>query len=240
MTALLELDGVRVAYRAVLRADTVLDDVSLTIEPGELIGIWGDRRSGKSTLLRIMAGLQAPDSGSVRFGGCDLLTSSASARSALQRREGIALVRERRPERNRRTVDHIALSLLCERATLREARDAAYDALERVGIKGCARLGLRHLSPGELFRVGLAEAVVRLPRLLLIDEPAILRSPSEAQELAALLREIGRDSSMALVIASEDTTALHGVKRMLTIGRGKLREAAEPGVVLPFPQRQTG
>ncbi len=237
--SLLELEKVRKTYQSALRTEVVLDDVSLTIEPEEFIGVWGDRRSGKSTLLRIMAGLEAPGGGSVRLEGRDLATFSPSARAEL-RRCGVTVVREWRPERNRRTVDHVALSLVSGGASLRAARGAAYNGLERVGIRACAHLGLQHLSPAELLRVGLAEAIVRLPRLLLIDEPAILRSPSEAQELAALLRDIGRDSSMALLIASEDPGALHGVKRMLALSRGGLREAAEPGVVLPFPQRQTG
>lgn len=234
---LLELQHVSKSYPAGLRPELVLDGVSLRIQEGEVIGLWGDRRSGKSTLLRIMAGSQAPDSGTVRFEGRDIASLSASARAALRRSRGIALISEWRPARDRYTVEDVARALLCERMTRHEARQLAHPALERVGMGKCAHIRLSRLSPGELLRVGLAKALIRLPRLLLVDEPALVRSPSEGQELSALLREIGSDRSLALLIASEDPGALRGTKRMLAIGQGRVVEPAEPGVVLPFTRR---
>lgn len=238
--SLLELEEVSKSYDAAFRSDVVLDSVSLAIEPGEWVALWGGRRSGKSTLLRIVAGVQRPDGGSVVFAGDDLTAASADHRARLLRARGIALVSEWRPERNRRTVDHVARVLLSSDVNVREARIAARDALDRAGIARCADLSLRRLSPAELFRVGLAVALVRCPRLLLVDEPATLRSPSDRQELFALLREVGRDDSMALLVASEDLDALRDARRTLAIGGGELREVTAPGVVLPFPQRHVG
>lgn len=235
---LLELVKVSKSFPAALREEVVLDAASLTIEGGDFVGLWGGRRSGKSTLLRLMAGMERPDRGTVRFDGHDLASLSADARAKLLRVGGISLVWEWTPQRNRRAVDHVARALLCEGMSFREARLAAREALERVGVSRCAELGLRRLSPGEMFRVDLATALVRHPRLLLVDEPAILRSPSEREELFALLRGLGEDASLALLVASEDTDALHGATRMLAIGAGRLREISEPGVVLPFPRRQ--
>lgn len=235
--SLLALMDLSKAYPSAFRSEVVLDSVCLSIEPGEWVALWGGRRSGKSTLLRIIAGLQRPDRGSVIFADCDLTAASPDRRARLLRSQGIALVCEWRPERNRTTVDHVARVLLCEEVTVREARNAAREALARAGVARCGDLSLRRLSPGELFRVGLAVALVRRPRLLLVDEPATLRSPSDRQELFSLLRELGRDDSMALLVASEDLDALRGARRSLAIGGGELREVSEPGVVLPFAPR---
>lgn len=235
--SLLALEDVSKSYPGALRQEIVLDAVSLRIESGDFVGLWGTRRSGKSTLLRVMAGMQRPDRGSIRFDGHDLSALSANARAKLLRVGGISLVWEWTPQRNRRAVDHVARALLCEGLSLREARRAGHVALERVGISQCADLGLQRLSPGELFRVDLATALARSPRLLLVDEPAILRSPSEREELFGVLRGLGGDASLAVLIASEDTDALQGATRTLAIGGGRLREVSEPGVVLPFPRR---
>lgn len=236
--SLLRLERARKSYPAGLREQVVINDVSISIQEGEFVGVWGDRRSGKSTLLRIMAGIERPDMGMVLFEDQDLARLPADREAKLRRSGGIALVREWRPDRNRLTVDHIAQSLLCEGLTLRAARRLARMALERVGLSPCSDLPLQRLSRGELLRVGLAMAVVRAPRLLLVDEPAISPSPSERHELYTVLRELGDDRSTTVLIASEDPEALYGANRMLAIGGGRLRQTSEPGTVVEFPRRQ--
>ncbi len=235
--SLLVAENVSKAYPAGLREEVVMHRVSLRIELGDFIGVWGPRRSGKSTLLRILAGMQRPESGSVYFDGRDMTGISADTHAMLLRSGGIALVSESRVERNTRTVDYVARPLLCEDLSRRQARSSAHKALERVGISPCAELGLQRLSPGELFRVELAMALMRSPRLLLVDEPGILSSPIEGQELYGLLRELGNDSLLALVVASADVDALRGVKRKFAIGGGRLRDHTEAGVVVPFSRR---
>jgi predicted ABC-type transport system involved in lysophospholipase L1 biosynthesis ATPase subunit len=236
---LLSLKHVSKRYLDGRAQHTVLDDVALDIDPGDLIGIWGMRRSGKTTLLRVAAGTELPDEGEVYFDGHDLTRMSADARAKLRRHNGIALVRtDWHPGRNKPVVEHVALPLLSDGMSLRDAKEPAHIALARLGVSACAYLSVDRLSRGERVRVGLAQALVHQPRLLLFDEPPFPRSPGETVELYALLRSLGRDSSIAIVIASEDIAPIRRARRMMSIDAGRLRSMDQSGTVIAFPENR--
>lgn len=217
------------------REIAVLDQVSFEIGSGDSVGIWGLRRSGKSTLLRIAAGLELPDAGIVRFEGHDLTSLSELERARLVRtRIGLAPA-SWRETRNVRVVEHVALPLLSTGARLREASVAARGVLERVGATSRADTPVLELSPGERTRVAIARALVRGPSLLLIDEPALTPSPSERDELYALLRSLAAEPRLTLVVASEDLAAIRTARQAMTISDGAIRSSRRPGQVLPFP-----
>ncbi len=215
----------------------VLDGVSMEIDPADHVGLWGARRSGKSTLLRIAAGIEQPDAGSVSWNGRVISQMSAGERARLLRGGGIGLAStDWRPQPNQRALEHVALPLLSDHSSLRGAKIVARRALDRVDAGYCADLWTHRLSLGELMRVALARALVRGPRLLLVDEPAVLPSPTESEELYALLRELARGKELAVVIASEDLNAIQSAPRVLSIGEGALRSMESSAVVLPFPR----
>ncbi len=221
------------------RQHTVLDDVSLEIDAGDFVGIWGMRRSGKTTLLRVAAGAELAEEGEVRFDGHDMTRMSADARAKLQRREGIGLVStEWRPGRNKPVVEHVALPLLSDGMSLREAKEPAHLALARLGVSGCAYMSVDRLSRVERIRVSLAQALVHQPRLLLVDEPSLPLSPSEAVDLYGLLRSLGGDSRLAIVVASEDIAPIRGARRMMSIDSGKVRSMDQSGTVVAFPDQR--
>jgi ABC-type lipoprotein export system ATPase subunit len=237
---LLSLTQVTRRYGDGRREVVVLDRVNMDVHAGDFLGIWGPRRSGKTTLLRVAAGIESPGAGAVCFDGHLLTSMSAGERARLLRNHGIAHVcGDWRPQLNQPTVDSVAMSLLSERMSLREARPLARRALEKVGVSECADVWTGRLSQGERIRVGLARALVRQPRLLLVDEPGVSPSPVEREELFALLRSFAREHKLALVIASEDLDALQGATRRMTISDGLLRSMDSSGVVLAFPARPT-
>ncbi len=218
---------------------TVLDGVSFEVEAGDSLGVWGLRRSGKSTLLRIAAGLDLPDLGQVRFEGVDLTTLSELERARLVRtRIGLA-PSSWRETRNVRVVEHVALPLLSTGASMREGAVAARRVLERVGATSRADTPVLELSPGERTRVAIARALVREPSLLLIDEPALTPSPSERDELYALLRTLAAEPGLTLVVASEDLAAIRTVRQAMTISDGAVRSSRRGGQVVPFPEGRT-
>lgn len=236
--SLLSLKHISKRYQEGRGQITVLDDVCLEIEEGDFVGIWGMRRSGKTTLLQVAAGRQAPSEGRVCFDGQDLAELSPDRRAKLYRRNGIGLITpDWRPERNKPVVDHVSLPLLSDGMSLREAREPAWCALERVGVVGCGYLPADRLSQGERMRVALAQALVHEPRLLFVDEPAVLLRPSEAVELYELLCTFGRDPELAIVIASEDVAPIRKARRMMSISDGKLRSMDQPGMLVSFPER---
>lgn len=236
MTSLLAFEQVTKRYRDPGgREVVVLDSVSFEIAEGDSVGVWGVRRSGKSTLLRIAAGLEVPDAGRIRFHGTDLTRLSDTDRARFVRtRIGLASTGWRET-RNVRVVDHVALPLLSTGASLREASIAARSALEQVGATSRADGSLLDISPGERTRVAIARALVRDPALLLVDEPALTPSPSERDEIYALLRALASQAGLTLVVTSEDLTAIRTARQALTISDGTIRSSRRQQVV-PFPE----
>lgn len=214
----------------------VLEDVSFELDAGDFVGLWGTRRSGKSTLMRIAAGVESPDAGKVLFDSHDLTALSGDRRAELMCAGGIAHVcSEWRPTFGQEVIEYVAVPLLADSMSLRQARRVAREQLERMGVLNCAHLPTERLSISELIRVGLAQALAREPRLLLVDEPAVLPSPSERQELYSLLASLGRDSTMALLVASEDIAIIRRAKRKMTVGAGTVHSMDKEGQVVSFP-----
>jgi len=236
---LLSFSSASKRYREGPRETTVLDRVSFDLYEGAAMGLYGERRSGKSTLLRLAAGIDSADEGSVRFEGRDLTGMSRGEQARLLRGP-IALLRpaELLPGPGETVMDHVAMSAGSAGLSLREARRRALCALELAGVAGvCAEEITMSLSPGERARVMLARALVREPRLLLVDEPASMPRLLERDRYCALLRSIARDRKIALLIASEDMGALQGVAALASISDGELCSTQESGAVLEFPRR---
>jgi predicted ABC-type transport system involved in lysophospholipase L1 biosynthesis ATPase subunit len=238
---LLELKKVSKGLWDGAKETVVLDGVSVEVWQGDVVGILGGRRAGKSMLLRIMAGIETPDSGSVCFEGHDIRKLSIGARAKMWRHQGIALVRGNwRPTSSDQAVrEYVALPLTAGGMTLAEAEVMARPVLERVGALAWEHWATDRLSMNERVRVELAQALVREPRLLLVDEPAVLVKPQASRELYALLREVAKESKLALVIASEDVTPLMGVDRAMSLSDGQLHTTDARKRVVPFPERRS-
>jgi ABC-type lipoprotein export system ATPase subunit len=219
----------------------VLEETSFDIHRGEHVGILGARRSGKSTLLRLAAGIEAPDEGRIAFEGSDLAGMSTLQRDRLLRRKiGLLASDDWHPANGERVVDLVALPLLSDGATLHDARSRARRMLSWAQAADYADDLAAPLAVGERTRVMLARALVREPLLLLVDEPAVVPSPSDRKELYALLRAGAHERGAALVIASEDTDATQGCDMLMSIGDGDLVQVGgEPGIVVPFPPRNS-
>jgi predicted ABC-type transport system involved in lysophospholipase L1 biosynthesis ATPase subunit len=214
----------------------VLDDVSLEIDEGDFVAMWGPKRSGKSTLLRVMAGIEQPDLGEVRFDGRALQAMSARERARQLRHGGIALVSsEWRTQIVRPVIELVATACASDGASMRQARTLARKALARVDGSDFADVRTDRLALGERLRTALAMALVREPRLLLVDEPAVLPGPLESNELSTLLQALGNDRELAVVIASENLAALSGASRTMAVSSGEVRSMDQDGVVVRFP-----
>ena len=233
--ALLEFKDVVRSFPDGKRDITVLAGVSFEVDEGDFVGVWGTRGSGKSTLLSIAAGLEAADGGIVRVAGRDLTCLSSDERAEwLRGRVGLACA-DWGPHRHLPVVDYVATPLLCDgRMSPRMAKAKARPVLGQVGLAGCADGSTDALSLSELVRVELACALVRDPLLLLVDEPPVLRSPSESKALYGLLKSLGGKPGLAVVVASEDLELVQKAQRIMSIGGGQVRGMDQPGVVVPL------
>jgi putative ABC transport system ATP-binding protein len=219
--SLLTLERVSKRYRRGRRDVTALDDVSLAIAPGELVAVWGMPRSGRTTLLRIAAGLEQPDGGAVRFAGQALAGSHNDGIPP-----GIGYVQVGLASAGGQSIlDHVAMPLLARGAASETARARAMLQLERVGAAGCARLQPRELEPTERVRVAIAQALVTSPQLLLVDDPTRHVDLLEREAVLLLVRSIA-DGDVAVLMTTGEAMGVSGVDRALTISGGVLRAEA--------------
>lgn len=214
-----------------------LVDVSLTLAPGDFVGIWGGHRSGKSTLLRIAAGLEQPDAGAVRFDGRELTALPRGARGELRLRE-IGLVRGEGPQSAEfQVLDFVALPLLAFHSR-RAARGRAMDFLRRIGIVECHDVTWRNLSDTERALVSLAHGLAREPKLLLADDPTAGLDALQQEEVVQLLRRAARETGVAILTTVSAMSALAGTHEAYTLEEGRLTPVQDPaagGTVIEFP-----
>lgn len=178
-----------------------LRDVSLNIQPGEVVALVGANGCGKSTLLRVLHGLLPPTSGTCQ--------SDGGARQAMLFQRPFML---RTSAQN-----NVALALWLRGAPWREAKTQALAALQRVGLADKARQPARTLSGGQQQRMALARAWALQPDVLLLDEPTASLDPHAKREVEQLIADFargqGRDRPVTLVFASHN---LGQVKRLAT------------------------
>lgn len=233
---LLSFEHVSKRYRDGYREIVVLDSASFEVDSSVFIGVWGAPRSGKSTLLRLMAGVESPDRGQVHFDGYDIDAMSLLQRERLLRGD-IALMAtgDWHPRAHETVVEYVALSLGSGASSVSEAKRGARRALDRVRMTDHADESTRSLSLAERVRAMLARALVREPRLLLVDEPALVPSLVERDALYGLLREVTKELAATLVVASEEMAPLHGAEVVMSIGDGELCSTDERGTIVGFP-----
>jgi putative ABC transport system ATP-binding protein len=234
---LLSLAGVTRTHPVGRELRPTLDDASLKVWPGDVVAIWGVRRSGKTTLLRVAAGVEMPDAGTVRVCGHDIARLSESERTRCLRQVGYA-AKDWRVASGKPVLDHVALPLLADGRPLSTAMAKAHEAIAMVGATGCAEAFSHELLPGDMTRVALAQALVREPRLLLVDEPAVAADPDERDALLRLLQTLAAERDFALVLTSRDAAGVGAAARVMSIGDGRLRSYdREPAEVVAFPMR---
>lgn len=228
---LLTLEHVTKRYRRGRRENVALNDVSLTVEPGELVAIWGVPRSGRTTLLRVASGLERPDAGTVRFDGANIARDHPAGLV-----EGIGFAQlDIETMGGESVIDHVAMPLLARGVSPEVAHVSAAEQLERCGAGGCASLQLRDLEAAELVRVGIAQALARSPRLLLLDDPTRHVDLLEREEVLQLVRSVS-DTGVAVLMATGEAMGVSGVDRAMTISGGVLRAETlgEPPNVVPL------
>jgi putative ABC transport system ATP-binding protein len=227
----LELREVVKHYRAgeLVRA---VDRVSVRIDPGELVALYGPSGSGKSTLLLMAGAYLRPDAGTVLFDGQDVTDLATRERAIYQRRE-VGLVQQTfHLTPGASAVDNALVKLLADRVPLTEARKRVVPWLERVGLGARLEHTPAQLSGGEQQRVALARALVNEPRLILADEPTAFLDRQRGAEMVRLLSDIAHERSVAVLLVTHDPDAAAVADRVHTLSDGLLVDGLAPSTSL--------
>lgn len=236
-TPLLRIRDISKAYPDGGGQMNVFEKASLELNAGSHVGVYGKRRSGKSTLMRLAAGIDRPDSGSVLFDGVDLARISGSQRARLLRsRLAYIAANDWRPNPGETIVQHLAISLGGAGLTVRQAEHRVLRELEVVGVGASqANLPATQLSMVDRTRVMLARALAREPWLIVVDDPVLTPSVTERDNLYRLLRTAARDRGSALLVSSEDLHALQGFDVFTSISARELCSSDATATIVPFP-----
>jgi ABC-type sugar transport system ATPase subunit len=203
-----------------------LDDVRLVVEPGECHAVVGENGAGKSTLMRVLAGLTAPDRGTVTCFGRSVTATAGSARAA-----GVALVHQERSLVPQMTVaENVCLGAAPTTFGLTNTgrqNDIAGALLERIGADVDPRSRVARLSSAQQQFVEIAKALRQEPRVLILDEPSASLTPMETDRLLGLLRGLAREG-IAIVYISHRLPEVYSLCQRATVLRdGRLIGAVE-------------
>ena len=222
----IECADLRKSFRQGPERVEVLRGVDLQVQAGESVAVVGASGSGKSTLLHLLAGLDRPSAGCVRFLGRDLETMSERQRDELRnRRLGfIYQFHHLLPEFT--ALENVCLPVLIGGGPPRQARERARELLVRLGMERRLRHRPAELSGGERQRTAIARALAIRPHYLLADEPTGSLDTHSAQDVFEELLTLQRDYDTALVMVTHNARLAAYTQRILELQGGVLQPAA--------------
>jgi ABC-2 type transport system ATP-binding protein len=202
---------------------TAIEDVSFTVGRGEIVGFLGPNGAGKTTTMRILTGYMPPTTGTAQVAGFDVLTQSLEARRRIgYLPESVPLYGEFRV---RTYLDFVAEA---KGVSARERRARVDEAMERCGVSDVAGKLVSTLSRGYRQRVGLAQALVNDPEVLILDEPTVGLDPQQIVEIRRLIKGLAGQRTIILsthILPEVSMTC----DRVIIISRGRIVAVDTPG-----------
>ena len=170
-----------------------VDDVSFTVERGEIVGFLGPNGAGKTTTMRMLTCFVPPTSGMARVAGFDVV------RQSLEVRRRVGYLPENNPlYTEMRVGEYINFRAKIKQVPSSERKKRVGDALERCGLTDVRSRIIGHLSKGYRQRVGLADAIVHNPEIVILDEPTIGLDPNQIRQVRGLIKELGKKHTVIL------------------------------------------
>ncbi|RSZ64211.1 methionine ABC transporter ATP-binding protein [Corynebacterium hylobatis] len=210
--------GTRIEFRDVTKVFTnqkktetrAVDGVTLTVEPGEILGVIGYSGAGKSTLVRLINGLDTTTSGQLLLDGTDVVGLPESKLRGLRR--GIGMIFQQFNLFHSRTAaGNIEYPLQLAGMPKAERKKRVAELLDFVGLGDKGRNYPEQLSGGQKQRVGIARALATNPRLLLADEATSALDPETTQDVLDLLREINRELGITIVVITHEMDVVRSI-----------------------------
>jgi phospholipid/cholesterol/gamma-HCH transport system ATP-binding protein len=196
----------------------VLNGVSLTVNPGETRAVLGRSGTGKSVLLRLIVGLQEPDSGTVRVFGQNITCLSLDQLGPIRKKMGF-LFQHAALYDSLNVAENVAFPLRHHRSDMArsEQNDRVRQVLSEVGMENQAAKMPADLSGGMQKRIGLARALVLDPELLLLDEPTAGLDPIGSAEINELILKLQKEHHIAFIVVTHDMHSARTIANRLTL-----------------------
>lgn len=237
MTTVVALDSVSKIYpgtrgRPEVRA---VDDVSLQIDKGSIVGVIGYSGAGKSTLVRLLNGLETPSSGAVTVLGVDVGAASESTLRSLRSRVGM-IFQQFNLFSSRTVRGNVAYPLKVAGWKKADIDARVSELLEFVGIADKADQYPRKLSGGQKQRVGIARAIATNPEILLADEATSALDPQTTSEVLALLKRINSQLGITIVVITHQMSIVHELcDRVVVLEAGRVVDGGATYDVFAHP-----
>jgi spermidine/putrescine transport system ATP-binding protein len=207
-----------------------VEDFNLEIAEGEFVSLLGPSGCGKTTLLRMIAGFEFPDTGSIVLEGRDITATPAHRRPVNMVFQRVTLF----PHLD--VFDNIAFGLRLKRVSAEETRRRVGDALDLVRLPGFEKRAVRTLSGGQAQRVALARAIVNRPKVLLFDEPLSALDLQIRRQLQVELKDIHRELRGTFVYVTHDQEeAMTMSDRVVVMSAGRIVQVGDPIEVYRSP-----
>ncbi len=192
-------------------------DLSFEVRPGEVVGFLGPNGAGKTTTMRILTGFLPATNGTARIAGHDIFGEALAARRSVgYLPETPPLYPEMTPASY---VDFVARLKDVPRSARKEAVERA---LVRCGLQDVRRREIRQLSKGFRQRVGLAQAIVHEPPVLVLDEPTVGLDPIQIREIRALMQELASSGGQTVILSTHILAEVEAIcQRVILIDRGR-------------------
>jgi ABC-type Fe3+/spermidine/putrescine transport system ATPase subunit len=208
----------------------ILDDVSFSLDAGEIVCLLGPSGCGKTTLLRLIAGLETADSGTITFDGQDVHSIPVHQRSFGLMFQDFALF----PHKN--VWDNVIFGLRMQNLPAEQIQQLGQEALDRVGLSGFAKRDVHQLSGGERQRVALARSLAPQPRLLMLDEPLGALDRQLREELMIELRRILKTAGLTAIYVTHDQSEAFAVaERVAVMNAGRIEQIDTPSNLYAQP-----
>lgn len=215
----------------------VLNDISLTVDQGEVIAIIGPSGSGKSTLLRSLNLLERPTTGHIFFEGTDITQPDVDINRV---REKLGMVFQQFNLFPHMTIRRniMAAPVALGKMTKKEAEAEADRLLTRIGLSGKADEYPDSLSGGQKQRIAIVRALAMKPAVMLFDEPTSALDPEMVDEVLQLMRELAETGMTMIVVTHEMAFAREVATRVLFLSDGDITEEGAPDEIFNHPHTE--
>jgi D-methionine transport system ATP-binding protein len=235
---MIEIKNVTKIYSTKKKQVVGVDNVSLTIQDGEIFGIIGYSGAGKSTLLRCLNLLERPTSGQVVIDGVDL--TALDDKQLRQARLKIGMIFQHFYLVSSKTVfENVAFALKAAKKPKDEIKKRVHELLEMVGLSDKRDVYPSQLSGGQKQRVGIARALANDPTVLLCDEATSALDPSTTKSILALLKKINRELGITIVLITHEMEVVKDIcDRVAVMQNGKIIELGTVYDIFTNPQEE--